>query len=28
LVLPFWLFFKGFQPDAYRGQPVNVAITD
>jgi Domain of unknown function (DUF4386) len=21
LVLPFWLFFKGFQPDAYRGQP-------
>src|SRR6059058_4567059 len=22
LVLPFWLFFKGFQPDAYRGQPV------
>ena len=28
LVLPFWLFFKGFQPDAYRGQPVNVAISD
>jgi hypothetical protein len=22
LVLPFWLFFKGFQPEAYRGQPV------
>lgn len=22
LVLPFWLFIKGFQPDAYRGQPV------
>jgi hypothetical protein len=21
LVLPFWLFFKGFQPEAYRGQP-------
>jgi hypothetical protein len=21
LVLPFWLFFKGFQPDAYQGQP-------
>jgi Domain of unknown function (DUF4386) len=21
LVLPFWLFFKGFQPGAYRGQP-------
>jgi hypothetical protein len=19
-VLPFWLFFKGFQPEAYRGQ--------
>src|SRR5947208_8695260 len=28
LVLPFWLFFNGFQPDAYRGQPVNVAISD
>jgi uncharacterized protein DUF4386 len=24
LVLPFWLFFKGFQPEAYRGQPVGV----
>ena len=23
LVLPFWLFFKGFQPEAYRGQPIN-----
>ena len=23
LVLPFWLFFKGFQPEAYRGLPVN-----
>jgi hypothetical protein len=23
LVLPFWLFFRGFQPEAYRGQPVN-----
>jgi hypothetical protein len=23
LVLPFWLFFKGFHPEAYRGQPVN-----
>ena len=22
LVLPFWLFFKGFQPEAYQGQPV------
>jgi hypothetical protein len=22
LVLPFWLFFKGFQPQAYRGLPV------
>jgi hypothetical protein len=22
LVMPFWLFFKGFQPEAYRGQPV------
>jgi hypothetical protein len=22
LVLPFWLFFKGFQPEAYLGQPV------
>ena len=22
LVLPFWLFVKGFQPDAYLGQPV------
>jgi hypothetical protein len=22
LVLPFWLFFKGFQPQAYRGQPI------
>jgi hypothetical protein len=22
LVLPFWLFFKGFQPQAYQGQPV------
>jgi hypothetical protein len=22
LVLPFWLFFKGFQPQAYLGQPV------
>jgi hypothetical protein len=22
LVLPFWLFFKGFQPQAYSGQPV------
>ena len=21
LVLPFWLFFKGFQPEAYQGQP-------
>jgi hypothetical protein len=21
LVLPFWLFSKGFQPEAYRGQP-------
>jgi hypothetical protein len=21
LVLPFWLFFKGFQPDAYQGRP-------
>jgi len=28
LVLPFWLFFKGFQPGAYRGEPVSVAITD
>src|SRR2546423_3461791 len=28
LVLPFWLFFKGFQADAFRGQPVNVAISD
>ncbi len=25
LVLPFWLFFKGFQPEAYRGQPVESA---
>src|ERR1700694_6100542 len=24
LVVPFWLFFKGFQPEAYRGQPVGV----
>ena len=23
LVLPFWLFFKGFQPEAYRGLAVN-----
>jgi hypothetical protein len=23
LVFPFWLFFKGFQPEAYRGLPVN-----
>jgi hypothetical protein len=23
VVLPFWLFFKGFQPEAYQGQPVN-----
>jgi hypothetical protein len=22
LAMPFWLFFKGFQPEAYRGQPV------
>jgi hypothetical protein len=22
LVLPFWLFFKGFQPQAYQGQPL------
>jgi hypothetical protein len=22
LALPFWLFIKGFQPEAYRGQPV------
>ncbi len=28
LVLPFWLFFKGFQPGAYWGEPVSVAITD
>jgi len=27
LVLPFWLFFKGFQPEAYRGQPVGVQTT-
>jgi uncharacterized protein DUF4386 len=27
LVLPFWLFFKGFQPEAYRGDPVKVAIS-
>jgi uncharacterized protein DUF4386 len=25
LVLPFWLFFKGFQPEAYLGQPVMAA---
>jgi hypothetical protein len=23
LVLPFWLFFKGFQPEAYQGLPIN-----
>jgi hypothetical protein len=23
LVLPFWLFFKGFQPEAYQGQPAD-----
>jgi hypothetical protein len=22
LAMPFWLFFRGFQPEAYRGQPV------
>ncbi len=22
LALPFWLFTKGFQPEAYRGQPI------
>jgi hypothetical protein len=23
LALPFWLFFKGFQPEAYQGLPIN-----
>src|SRR5207302_2870814 len=27
LVLPFWLFFKGFQPEAYRGEPIKVAAS-
>jgi len=27
LVLPFWLFFKGFQPEAYRGEPIKVATS-